>query len=141
MVVSGTEAHRSRSGELLDALGDRGVSLVGATGLSELAALSEGARLVLTNNTSTMHLLDALRTPGVVLFSGTELEEQWRPRDAPHRLLRRETSCSPCYAFACPYNLECLDIPPEEVTEAGLSLLAELGERHVAISRQKGTWA
>jgi ADP-heptose:LPS heptosyltransferase len=141
VVVSGTEADRSRSGELLDALGDQGVNLVGATGLSELAALSEGARLVLTNNTSTMHLLDALRTPGVVLFSGTELEEQWRPRDAPHRLLRRETSCSPCYAFACPYNLECLDIPPEEVTEAGLSLLAELGERHVTISRQKGTWA
>ena len=141
VVVSGTEADRSRSGELLDALGDRGVDLVGATGLSELAALVEGARLVLTNNTSTMHLLDALRTPGVVLFSGTELEEQWRPRDVPHRLLRRETWCSPCYAFACPYNLECLDIPPEEVAEAGLSLLAEVGGRPAGASRQEGTRA
>jgi hypothetical protein len=36
VVVSGTEADRSRSGELLDALGDQGVNLVGATGLSEL---------------------------------------------------------------------------------------------------------
>jgi ADP-heptose:LPS heptosyltransferase len=141
VVLSGTEADRSRSGELFDALGDRGVDLVGATGLSELAALVECARLVLTNNTSTMHLLDALRTPGVVLFSGTELEEQWRPRDAPHRLLRRETPCSPCYAFACPYNLECLDIPPEEVAEAGLSLLAEVSNRPAAIPRQKGTRA
>ncbi len=139
VVVSGTEADRSRSGELLDALGSRGVDLVGATSLSELAALVEGARLVLTNNTSTMHLLDALRTPGVVLFSGTELEEQWRPRDAPHKLLRRETPCSPCYAVACPFNLECLDIPPDEVAEAGLSLLAEVGDRPAAISRQKGT--
>jgi ADP-heptose:LPS heptosyltransferase len=141
VVVSGTEADRSRSGELLDVLGDRGVDLVGATGLSELAALVEGARLVLTNNTSTMHLLDALRTPGVVLFSGTELEEQWRPRDVPHRLLRRETWCSPCYAFSCPYNLECLDISPEEVTEAGLSLLAEVGGRPAGASRQEGTRA
>ena len=141
VVVSGTEADRSRSGELLDVLGDRGVDLVGATGLSELAALVEGARLVLTNNTSTMHLLDALRTPGVVLFSGTELEEQWRPRDVPHRLLRRETWCSPCYAFACPYNLECLDISPEEVAEAGLSLLAEVGGRPAGASRQEGTRA
>ena len=141
VVVSGTEADRSRSGELLDVLGDRGVDLVGATGLSELAALVEGARLVLTNNTSTMHLLDALRTPGVVLFSGTELEEQWRPRDVPHRLLRRETWCSPCYAFSCPYNLECLDIPPEEVAEAGLSLLAEVGGRPAGASRQEGTRA
>ena len=141
VVVSGTEADRSRSGELLDALGDRGVDLVGATVLSELAALVEGARLVLTNNTSTMHLLDALRTPGVVLFSGTELEEQWRPRDAPHRLLRRETWCSPCYAFACPYNLECLDIQPEDVAEASLSLLAEVGGRPAGSSRQEGTRA
>jgi ADP-heptose:LPS heptosyltransferase len=141
VVVSGTEADRSRSGELLDALGDGGIDLVGATDLPELAALIEGAQLVLTNNTSTMHLLDALRTPGVVLFSGTELEEQWRPRDVPHRLLRRETACSPCYAFACPYNLECLDIPPEEVAEAGFSLLAEIGERPAAAPRQKGARA
>ena len=141
VVVSGTEADRSRSGELLDALGGRGVDLVGATGLSELAALVESARLVLTNNTSTMHLLDALRAPGVVLFSGTELEEQWRPHDAPHRLLRRETWCSPCYAFTCPYNLECLDIPPEEVAEAGLSLLAEVSDRSPAPFRQEGTRA
>ncbi len=138
VVVSGTEVDRARSGELLGALDGRGVDLVGATDLSGLAALVEGARLVLTNNTSTMHLADALRAPSVVLFSGTELEEQWRPRDTPHRLLRRETSCSPCYAFTCPYNLECLDIPPEEVAEAGLSLLAEVGYRPASAASQEG---
>ena len=129
VVVSGTEADHACSDELLGVLDGQGVDLVGATDLCELAALVENARLVLTNNTSTMHLADALRTPSVVLFSGTELEEQWRPRDNPQRLLRRETSCSPCYAFTCPYNLECLDIPPKEVAEAGLSLLAEVGDR------------
>jgi ADP-heptose:LPS heptosyltransferase len=123
--VSGTEADRTRSGELFGTLDGWGVDLIGTTGLCELAALVEGARLVLTNNTSTMHLADALRAPSVVLFSGTELEEQWRPRDVPHRLLRRDTFCRPCYAFTCPYDLECLDIPPKEVAEAGLSLLAE----------------
>jgi ADP-heptose:LPS heptosyltransferase len=138
VVVSGTEADRARSGELLGALDGRGVDLVGATELSGLAALVEGAQLVLTNNTSTMHLADALRAPSVVLFSGTELEEQWRPRDTPHRLLRRETSCSPCYAFTCPYNLECLDIPPEEVAEAGLLLLAEVSYRPAPAASQEG---
>ncbi|MDQ3925921.1 MAG: glycosyltransferase family 9 protein, partial [Actinomycetota bacterium] len=136
VVVSGTEADRTCSAELLDMLNGRGVDLVGATDLGALAALVEGARLVLTNNTSTMHLADALRAPSVVLFSGTELEEQWRPRDTPHRRLRRETWCSPCYAFTCPYNLECLDIPPKEVVEAGLSLLAEVGDRFAAAPRE-----
>jgi ADP-heptose:LPS heptosyltransferase len=128
VVVTGTGKDRESASGLFEALGERGMDLVGATGLPELAALVEGARLVLTNNTSTMHLLDALRVPGVVLFSGTELEQQWRPRSAPHRLLRRETWCSPCYAFTCPYNLGCLDIPPEEVARAGLSLLAKVQE-------------
>ncbi len=126
VVVSGTEADRERGRALLGLLGDRGVDLIGSTDLAGLAALVEGANLLLTSNTSTMHIADALRTPEVVLFAGTELEEQWRPRDTPYRLLRRETSCSPCYAFTCPYAQECLDIPPGEVAEACLSLLSEV---------------
>ena len=129
VVVSGTQADRERAQALLGLLGDRGIDLVGSTDLAGLAALVEGASLLLTSNTSTMHIADALRTPQVVLFAGTELEEQWRPRNAPHRLLRRETSCSPCYAFTCPYTQECLDIPPGEVAEACLSLLSEDGSQ------------
>ncbi|QIN80905.1 glycosyltransferase family 9 protein [Rubrobacter marinus] len=126
VVVSGTEGDRERGGALLGPLGDRGVDLIGQTDLAGLAALVEGAALLLTSNTSTMHIADALGTPQVVLFAGTELEGQWRPRDTPHRLLRRETSCSPCYAFTCPYTQECLDIPPGEVADACLSLLSEV---------------
>ena len=129
VVVSGTEADRERGRGLLGLLGEPGVDLIGRTDLAGLAALVEGASLLLTSNTSTMHIADALGTPEVVLFAGTELEEQWRPRNAPHRLLRRETSCSPCYAFTCPYSQECLDLPPVEVAEACLSLLSEIGTR------------
>lgn len=57
------------------------------------------------------------------MFAGTEYESQWRPRHTLSRLLRRPTPCSPCYAFTCPYQLECLDISPEEVVAAGLELL------------------
>ncbi len=57
------------------------------------------------------------------MFAGTELESQWEPRNGYSRLLRRPTACSPCYAFTCPYSLECLDISPEEVVAAGLDLL------------------
>lgn len=123
VVVTGVSKDRVRSGPLLDMLGSRGVDLIGATGVPELAALVAGARLVLTNDTSVMHLADATGTPSVVLFSGTDYESQWRPRHSPSRLLRRETPCSPCYRFTCPYHLECLDISPQEVVDAGLELL------------------
>lgn len=127
VVVTGVEKDRDRSIPLLEALGTYAIDLVGATSLPELTALIAGARLVLTNNTSTMHIADATRTPSVILFSGTEYESQWQPRHSPFRLLREPTPCSPCYAFTCPYNLECLDIAPEKVVAAGLELLQKEG--------------
>jgi ADP-heptose:LPS heptosyltransferase len=125
VVVTGVEKDRDRASPLIQALGHCAVDLIGKTSLSELADLVAQAQLVLTNNTSTMHIADATQTPMVVLFAGTERESQWCPRHAPVRLLRRPTVCSPCYAFTCPYNLECLDIPPETVVAAALELLRE----------------
>ena len=123
VVVTGVAKDRDHSGSFLSALAPYAIDLVGSTTLPQLAALIANAQLVLTNNTSTMHLADATRTPSVVMFAGTEYESQWRPRHGTSRLLRRLTLCSPCFAFTCPYQLECLDIPPEEVVAAGLELL------------------
>jgi ADP-heptose:LPS heptosyltransferase len=123
VVVTGVEQDRSLSDPLLETLKSDAIDLIGATRLTELAALIAGARLMVSNNTSTMHIADATRTPSVILFAGTEYESQWRPRHTAARLLRQPTPCSPCYAFTCPYHLECLDIPPESVVAAGLELL------------------
>ena len=123
VVVTGVKKDRSHSSELLEILGEWAIDLIGATSLSELAALIAKARLMLSNNTSTMHIADATRTPSVILFAGTELESQWRSRNCPLILLRQPTACSPCYAFTCPYDLECLDISPDRVVAAGLELL------------------
>ena len=99
--------------------------LVGGTTLAEYAALLEQAALVICNDTLPMHLADAVRTPEVVLFSGTDYEEQWQPRATRSRLLRRKTSCHPCYLFECPIGQPCLDILPEEVIVEVEALLAE----------------
>ncbi len=85
--------------------------------LAEYAALVERAALVVCNDTLPMHLADAVGTPEVVLFSGTDYKSQWRPRLTPTTLLRRDTPCHPCYLFECPIGLPCLDIAPEEVVE------------------------
>jgi ADP-heptose:LPS heptosyltransferase len=92
--------------------------------LGAYAALIEGAALVVCNDTLPMHLADALLTPAVVLYAGTELDEQWRPRFTRHALLRRPTPCQPCYLFTCPIGQPCLAISPEEVVAAAESLLA-----------------
>jgi ADP-heptose:LPS heptosyltransferase len=99
-------------------------SLIGQTTLPEYAALIERAALVICNDSLPMHLADAVRTPEVVLFSGTDYEDQWRPRATYSRLLRRPTPCHPCYLFSCPIGQSCLDIPPEEVAEEVEQLLS-----------------
>jgi len=117
VLVTGVE----REAELLETVREQAPKasyLIGGTSLAEYAALVERATLVICNDTLPMHLADAVGTPEVVLFSGTDYEEQWRPRTVPHRLLRRATPCHPCYLFECPIGLPCLDIAPQEVVEA-----------------------
>src|SRR5947209_8340430 len=99
-------------------------SILGTT-LAEYSALIEQAALVICNDSLPMHLADALRTPEIVLFSGTDYEAQWQPRATRSRLLRRKTACHPCYLFECPIGLPCLDIPPEEVVEEVEALLED----------------
>ena len=125
ILVTGVEREAVLLAELMQHAPDARCLVGGAT-LAEYAALVERAALVICNDTLPMHLADAVGTPEVVLFSGTDYEEQWRPRATAHRLLRRPTSCHPCYLFECPIGLPCLDISPEEVVENCDAVLEEV---------------
>lgn len=90
-----------------------------------LGGLIARAAIVVGNDSGPMHVADALTVPVVVTFSGTELEEQFRPRTSEHRLLRVPTRCAPCHRFTCPYgDPPCLGIHPEEVVSACRTLLS-----------------
>jgi len=99
------------------------VGLAGSLTVPELAALLRGAAVVVTNNSGGAHLADAVRAPVVILFAGTEREAEYQPRAGTGTLLRRPTACSPCRAFVCAYQQECLDIPPAQVAAAALRLV------------------
>src|SRR5690606_32008955 len=82
------------------------------------------ASVAITNNSGGMHLADAVRTPVVVTYGGTELPGDLRPRSAPAVLLGRAVACAPCRQLHCPFGHECLDVPPDEVAAAATSLAA-----------------
>ncbi len=136
VVVTGRENDHERSGPLLDILGPLGINVVGASSIPELAALIAGARLAFTNNTVALHLAEAVGTSQVLVYSGTDLESQWSPRYSPARILRRPTTCSPCYAFTCPTNRECMDFSPEEVAAEALRLLEKVPAEQRGTSSQ-----
>jgi ADP-heptose:LPS heptosyltransferase len=124
VVLVGSEREVELLAPMLSQAPGRLVSLAGQTTVPELAGVLKRAALVLANNSGPLHMADALRRPMVIMYSGTEWESQWKPRSAPAVLLRRETPCSPCFAFRCSYNMECLDFEPQEVVAEALSLLA-----------------
>lgn len=133
VVAIGSERERPALERAFARAGPAVRTLIGRTEVPHLAAIVRRSSLVVANNSLAIHLADAFERPVVVTYSGTDLESQWMPRSAPAVALRRPTFCSPCYRFECPYALECLDVPPEEVAAVGLRLLA--GSREVAGSR------
>ncbi|MCF7553541.1 glycosyltransferase family 9 protein [Pseudonocardia sp. WMMC193] len=121
VAVCGPAAERDLVGEIAADL--RGcVALAGGLAVPGLAGLLAGAAVAVTNNSGGMHLADAVGTPVVALFAGTEDLDQYRPRSVPARVLRVPTVCTPCRQFACPYGHECLDVPAARVARSALSL-------------------
>jgi len=123
LVIVGSRQEAERIRPVAEAACGRAISLVGRTSVPMLAHVVRRARIVVANNSAPLHLAEAFCRPMVILYSGTDREEQWRPRRAPARLLRQPTACHPCYHLTCPYAMECLDVAPREVVQAVLDLM------------------
>jgi len=85
-------------------------NLAGRTSLRELCALLKLCRVLLTNDTGTMHVAAALATPVVALFGSTspELTGPGLPGDPSHSLLNSGAPCSPCFLRQCPIDFRCM---------------------------------
>jgi len=94
--------------------------------LPQLAALIEGARLLVGNDSGPAHVAAALGRPTVVLF-GSSNASLWHPWRTQHEIVQNYYACNPCkgdrcYAFEKP---ECiLSIRVEQVEAAVNKLLA-----------------
>ncbi|MDX5409769.1 MAG: glycosyltransferase family 9 protein [Thauera sp.] len=103
-------------------------SLAGRLRLGELAAVLEGAALLLANNTGPVHLAAALGTPVVDLYALTN--PQHAPWKTPSAVLYHDVPCRFCYRSTCPQGHHaCLRLlEPERVAVAARRLLDEGAE-------------
>ncbi|WP_345815167.1 lipopolysaccharide heptosyltransferase II [Paraburkholderia sp. PREW-6R] len=103
--------------------------LSGALTLGELAALIEGASVLVSNNSGPVHLASALGTPVVDLYALTN--PQHTPWQTPHRVLFRDVPCRWCYRSVCPqqHHACLLGVTPDEVVHAALELRASMQKR------------
>jgi hypothetical protein len=85
---------------------------MGQTSLAQLAALLQRCRLLVTNDTGTMHLACAVGTQVVGLFMGPALFHQTGPYGVGHVVLQAEIPCAPCgYLVRCSHQV-CKDHIP-----------------------------
>jgi lipopolysaccharide heptosyltransferase II len=123
VVLSGALEDRPLIDELRAAMRCPAISLAGQLDLGELAALIEGAAVLVANNSGPAHLAAALGTPVVDLYALTN--PQHTPWLVPARVLNHPVPCRNCLKSRCPEgHHDCLRrVEPERVAAAAIELL------------------
>ena len=123
-ILLGTKNDAAIGEQIAAAIGDHCVNRIGQTTLDQLIDELRQCRLLLTNDTGTMHLAALLDVPVVAVFGSTE-PRLTGPLGNGHTILRHHVECSPCFLRECPIDFRCMKaITTDEVAGAVLSMLA-----------------
>jgi lipopolysaccharide heptosyltransferase II len=124
-ILFGTPRDATVGDQIAAALGDHCVNRIGQTTLDQLIDELRECRLLLTNDTGTMHLAALLGVPVVAIFGSTE-PRLTGPLGIGHIVLRHHVECSPCFLRECPIDFRCMKaVSVQEVANAVLSILSE----------------
>jgi lipopolysaccharide heptosyltransferase II len=123
-ILFGTPRDATVGDQIAAALGDHCVNRIGQTTLDQLIDELRECRLLLTNDTGTMHLAALLGVPVVAIFGSTE-PRLTGPLGIGHIVLRHHVECSPCFLRECPIDFRCMKaVSVQEVANAVLSILS-----------------
>jgi lipopolysaccharide heptosyltransferase II len=124
-ILLGTKNDAAIGQQIAAAIGDHCVNRIGQTTLDQLIDELRQCRLLLTNDTGTMHLAALLGVPVVAIFGSTE-PRLTGPLGNGHIVLRHHVECSPCFLRECPIDFRCMKaVSADEVAAAVLSMLAK----------------
>jgi heptosyltransferase II len=124
-ILFGTRKDAEIGERIAAAIGDHCVNRIGQTTLDQLIDEMRECRLLLTNDTGTMHLASLLDLPVVAIFGSTE-PHLTGPLGNGHIVLRHHVECSPCFLRECPIDFRCMKaISTQEAADAVLSVLGK----------------
>nr|WP_238270057.1 glycosyltransferase family 9 protein [Paraburkholderia terrae] len=133
IAITGTAAEAQLTVSVLGLMTAPALHLAGSTSLGSLGALVGRARLVVCNDTGISHIAAAMRTPSVIVASGSDTQ-RWAPLDHErHRVVADYPPCRPCSFRVCPYGHECaLNVAVPQVVGAAREMLARDQHAHPA---------
>ena len=120
IVVLGTNDDKKLSRKLISSVDSNSIlDLTGKTSLGSLAAVLKHCRVLVSNDTGTIHLAAAVKTRTVGIYLGPAAAKDTAPYGDGHLLLEPQISCAPCaYRSRC-VNPVCHEtIHPPDVAAA-----------------------
>jgi ADP-heptose:LPS heptosyltransferase len=113
--------------DYLSRAGHPALSLCGRTSLEELAAALCSVRLLVTNDTGTMHLASGLDRPVLGIFLATAQPFDTGPYRAGSCSLEPDLPCHPCsFGRECPRDLACRQaVAPSLAADLALAFLRQ----------------
>ena len=124
IVFVGTREERGLIDEARQALRRPSFDASGATSVPELGALLSQCRLLLTNDTGTMHVAAAVGTRVVDLSTGPVYVHETGPYGSGHLAVEPTIACFPCAPGSVCSHLSCRDdfVPDEIAAIVGYAL-------------------
>jgi ADP-heptose:LPS heptosyltransferase/spore maturation protein CgeB len=95
-VFVGTSEEKEWAEAAAGIAGPESVILAGKTSLEQLASVLENARLLITNDTGTMHLAQAVGTRSLVVTLGSALSDETGPYGEGNVIIEPDLDCFPC---------------------------------------------
>ena len=125
IVWTGSQEEAALVAEAQQGMSEPSHSLAGRLSFEELAAVIARAPLLVSNNTSAVHLASAVSTPVVDLYALTN--PQHTPWRVPSRILFEDVPCRFCYKSVCPEgHHRCLrGVSPDSIVSAAIELLEQ----------------
>ena len=106
VVLTGDGEDEAVCDEIMRSPGGKVKSIAGRLTFSETAALLSSCQLFITNDTSTLHLAEAVRVPRVVSIFGPTDPDLLAPKNERNVVLRSDLPCAPCMGGLIDGNTE-----------------------------------
>ncbi len=123
ILVFGSEGEKPLAEEIAAEMEHPPTILAGETTLRQLMALMAQCRLVVSNDSGSMHVAAGLGVPLVAIFGSTD-ERRTGPISTRARVIKESVPCSPCGLRECPIDFRCMtNVTVDNVYRVALELV------------------
>lgn len=125
IALTGSAGEAALSAGVLGEMAGPALHTAGQTSLGGLGALVSRARLLVSNDTGLSHVAAGVRTPSVIVASGSDVQ-RWAPLDRGlHQVIADYPACRPCGYETCPIGHPCArNVDSAQVIAAARAKLA-----------------